>query len=137
MKRTKAKKPEDYLIHDLTDPKEGRERSMPASKAYGKLREKLGIGGKPDGQRQSNVDFHSWRRWFAGMARDAGNTDWAVAAVLGHDTSGLKGNLTMGAKGYAGQVKDDALVACVESVRPQRLTASEMASHQLAADGEK
>jgi hypothetical protein len=51
------------------------------------------------------------------MARDAGNTDWAVAAVLGHDTSGLKGNLTMGAKGYAGAVKDDALVACVESIR--------------------
>lgn len=116
-KRTAGKKADDYLIHDLTAPKEGRERSMPASKAYGKLREKLGVGGKPDGQRQSNVDFHSWRRWFAGMARDAGNTDWAVAAVLGHDTSGLKGNLTMGVKGYAGAVKDDALIACVESVQ--------------------
>ena len=116
-KRTKGKAADDYLIHDLTEPKEGRERSMPASKAYGKLREKLGVGGKPDGQRQSNVDFHSWRRWFAGMARDAGNTDWTVAAVLGHDTSGLKGNLTMGVKGYAGAVKDDALVACVESVQ--------------------
>ena len=116
-KRTKGKKPTEYLIHDLTEAKEGRERSMPASKAFGKLREKLGVGGKPDGQRQSNVDFHSWRRWFAGMARDAGNTDWAVAAVLGHDTSGLKGNLTMGAKGYAGAVKDDALTACVESVQ--------------------
>lgn len=116
-KRTKGKEPTDYLIHDLTEAKEGRERSMPASKAFGKLREKLGIGGKPDGQRQSNVDFHSWRRWFAGMARDAGNTDWAVAAVLGHDTSGLKGNLTMGAKGYAGALKDEALVACVESVQ--------------------
>ena len=116
-KRTKGKTADDYLIHDLTEPKEGRERSMPASKAYGKLREKLGVGGKPDGQRQSNVDFHSWRRWFAGMARDAGNTDWTVAAFLGHDTSGLKGNLTMGVKGYAGAVKDDALMACVESVR--------------------
>lgn len=51
------------------------------------------------------------------MARDAGNTDWAVAAVFGHHSSGLKGNLTMGAKGYAGALKDDALVACVESVR--------------------
>lgn len=116
-KRTKGKEPTDYLIHDLTEAKEGRERSMPASKAFGKLREKLGVGGKPDGQRQSNVDFHSWRRWFAGMARDAGNTDWAVAAVLGHDTSGLKGNLTMGVKGYAGALKDEALVACVESVQ--------------------
>lgn len=116
-KRTHGRAADEYLIHDLTEPKEGRERSMPASKAYGKLREKLGVGGKPDGQRQSNVDFHSWRRWFAGMARDAGNTDWAVAAVLGHDTSGLKGNLTMGVKGYAGAVKDDALRACVESVK--------------------
>lgn len=115
-KRTKGKNVEDYLIDDLPEPKEGRERSMPASKAYGKLREKLGVGGKPEGQRQSNVDFHSWRRWFAGMARDAGNTDWAVAAVLGHDTSGLKGNLTMGATGYAGPVRDDALSVCVESV---------------------
>lgn len=118
-KRTTGKAADAYLIHDLTEPKEGRERSMPASKAYGKLREKLGVGDKPEGQRQSNVDFHSWRRWFAGMARDAGNTDWTVAAVLGHDTSGLKGDLTMGAKGYAGRVKDDALVACVESVQVQ------------------
>lgn len=45
-KRTKGKAADDYLIHDLTEPKEGRERSMPASKAYGKLREKLGVGGK-------------------------------------------------------------------------------------------
>ena len=42
------------------------------------------------------VDFQSWRRWFAGIARGAGNTDWAVAAALGHDTSGLKGSFTMG-----------------------------------------
>ena len=118
-KRTEGKAVDGYLIHDLTQPKEGRERSMPASKAFGRLRMKLGVGGKLDGQRQSNVDFHSWRRSFAGMARDAGNSDWAVAAVLGHDTSGLKGNLTMGVKGYAGQIKDDALIACVESVRVQ------------------
>lgn len=66
------------------------------------------------------MDFRSWRRSFAGIARDAGNIDCAVAAVLGHDTSRLKGNLTMGAKGYAGAVKDDALVACMESVRVPR-----------------
>ena len=63
------------------------------------------------------VDFQSWRRWFAGIARGAGNTDWAVAAVLGHNTSGLKGNLTMGAKGYAGYMKADALISCVESAQ--------------------
>jgi hypothetical protein len=53
------------------------------------------------------------------MARDAGNTDWAVAAVFGHRSSGLKGSTTMGAKGYAGALKDEALVACMESVQVQ------------------
>jgi hypothetical protein len=50
------------------------------------------------------------------MARDAGNTDGTLAAALGDYTSGLKGDHTIGAKGNAGALKDDALMASAESV---------------------
>lgn len=117
-RRSTGKKPSDYLFDDLPEPEEGsiRERSMPASKAYTRFRRRLGIDERSEGQRQSNVDFHSWRRWFIRKAKDAGQQPWTIADVVGHDTSDLPLGLTMGR--YPGKANDDALRACVASVSP-------------------
>lgn len=118
-RRTKGKSPTAYLIEDLPEPEPGsnRERSMPASKAYTRFRRELGIDERPNGKRQSNVDFHSWRRWFILEARDAGgNTLWTIADAVGHDTKSLPGGLTMGQ--YPGPASEANLRACIESVQP-------------------
>jgi len=115
-RRTSGKKPEEFLIDDLPEPPDGsiRERSMPASKAYTRFRRRLGVDERAEGQRQSNVDFHSWRRWFIREARDAGASLWTLADLVGHDTDSLPGGLTMGR--YPGPASDKDLKTCVESV---------------------
>jgi integrase len=117
-RRAANKKPTDYLIEDLPEPEPGsfRERSMPASKAYTRFRRDLGIDERAPGQRQSNVDFHSWRRWFIQEARDAGAAFWTLADLVGHDTKSLPGGLTMGR--YPGPAADAALIEAVKSVMP-------------------
>ena len=115
-RRSADKKPEAYLFDDLPEPPAGsiRERSMPASKAYTRFRRRLKIDERAEGQRQSNVDFHSWRRWFIRKAKDAGQEPWTIADVVGHDTSDLPLGLTMGR--YPGRANDRALLECVEAV---------------------
>lgn len=117
-KRLIGKKPGDYLIHDLPEPPKDsiRERSMPASKAYTRFRRRLAIDERAEGQRQSNVDFHSWRRWFIRKAKDAGCEPWTIADVVGHSTDDLPLGLTMGR--YPGRASDKALTECVHSVAP-------------------
>ena len=116
-RRTADKKPEAYLFNDLPEPPAGsiRERSMPASKAYTRFRRRLKIDERVEGQRQSNVDFHSWRRWFIRKAKDAGQEPWTIADVVGHDTTDLPLGLTMGR--YPGRANDKALLECVEAVQ--------------------
>jgi integrase len=125
-RRCAHKNPDAYLFDDLPEPPEGsiRERSMPASKAYTRFRRRLKIDERSAGQRQSNVDFHSWRRWFIRKARDARQGPWTIADVVGHDTKDLPLGLTMG--GYPGRADDEALRECVEAVRipvPEALAA--------------
>jgi hypothetical protein len=116
-RRCADKKPDAYLFDDLPEPPAGsiRERSMPASKAYTRFRRRLGIDERAEGQRQSNVDFHSWRRWFIRKAKDARQEPWTIADVVGHDTSDLPLGLTMGR--YPGRAGDKALKECVEAVQ--------------------
>jgi integrase len=116
-RRYADKKPDGYLFHDLPKPPQDsiRERSMPASKAYTRFRRRLGVDERVEGQRQSNVDFHSWRRWFIRKAKDAAQEPWTIADVVGHDTSDLPLGLTMGR--YPGRANDKALKECVESVQ--------------------
>jgi len=117
-RRSMGKQADDYLIEDLPEPEAGtfRERSMPASKAYTRFRRSLGIDERAEGQRQSNVDFHSWRRWFIREARDSGTPLWTLADLVGHDTESLPGGLTM--SGYPGKAPDQALIEAVLSVQP-------------------
>jgi integrase len=116
VRRCAKKAPTAFLFDDLPDaPKDSiRERSMPASKAYTRFRRRLGVDERVEGQRQSNVDFHSWRRWFIRKAKDAKQQPWTIADVVGHDTSDLPLGLTMGQ--YAGRSNDKDLKDCVEAV---------------------
>ncbi|WP_426168270.1 tyrosine-type recombinase/integrase [Sandarakinorhabdus sp. DWP1-3-1] len=104
----------DYLIADLPDTGPGRERSMPAVKEYTRYRRAVGIDERAEGQRQSNVDFHSWRRWFARTSRDAGTSPWVVADLLGHDTESMALGMTMGT--YSGKASAADLRGGVEAV---------------------
>ncbi|WP_336485679.1 tyrosine-type recombinase/integrase [Methylobacterium nigriterrae] len=130
-RRTAGKGPDEYLFHDLEEQREGskRDRSAPVSQAFTRERRRLGVDERgSEEQRQSNIDFHSWRRWFIrqavqGLERGAqGYTAWTIANVVGHkaedgtlDGTALPLGMTMGR--YAGAASLEAMRACVEAVK--------------------
>lgn len=95
---------------------------MPDPFAWGEARdrhrERLGVHEKPEGQRQSNIDFHSFRRWFITKAEQAGIPPNIISMVVGH-AEGRKG-MTLGV--YSGGPSLDQMRACVEAVRLPSLT---------------
>ncbi|KQQ15512.1 hypothetical protein ASF56_23800 [Methylobacterium sp. Leaf122] len=129
-KRSKDKTPEAYLFHDLEEQRPGskRDRSAPVSQAFTRERRRLGVDERAsEAQRQSNVDFHSWHRWFVrkaveGLERGAkGYTPWTIANVVGHKVEdgtldGIKLPLGMTMGVYAGEASLEAMRACVEAV---------------------
>ena len=54
------------------------------AKALGCLRKRIGADDERPGARRSKVNFHSFRRWFATKAEEAGLRENVVAAVMGH-----------------------------------------------------
>lgn len=98
-------------------------RSSAASKAFTRYRRDLGLDERPNDKAQSNIDFHSLRRWFIKSARDAltsgakGYTAWTIADVVGHDDEGMKDVLRLTMAHYPGPSGDSARRACVEAVR--------------------
>jgi integrase len=106
---TAGKAPGDYLIDARSGRKDGR-RSGGFSHAFGRLREMAGVGDKDEGRRRSRANFHSWRRWFATRAEQAGHHEHLVARVVGHRVQGL----TFGT--YSGGASLEQLRAVVESV---------------------
>jgi integrase len=111
-RRCAAKEPAAYVFHEAGGPpRPGYERSMPASKRFGHYRRRVGVHEREPGRRQSNVDFHSFRRWFVTQARNAGADLATVAAVVGHGP----GNITDAI--YSGGPSEALLRACVEAVR--------------------
>jgi integrase len=127
---SKGKNPTDYLFDELAEQRTGskRDRSAPVSQSFTRERRRLGVEEKAtDKQRQSNVDFHSWRRWFVRKAVEAlekggaGFTPWTIAHVIGHkvEDGTIEGQplplgMTMGV--YAGASSWEAMVACVKAV---------------------
>jgi len=71
-------------------------RGQPITKAFGRLRQRLGIGERLEGQRQASKDLHSLRRWHASNCRDAlnggamGFTMYTLADNLGHAKEGSR-----------------------------------------------
>jgi hypothetical protein len=127
-RRTKGKAPGAWLFDDLREVPEGSivERSQPVSKAFTRLRRRLAatlpsLDQRTEGSRQADVDWHTFRRTFAGKARDAlnagaqGFSQWTLGQLLGHAGSGQPLAMTMGV--YAGKEGLEALRACVESVK--------------------
>ena len=130
-RRTGNANPEDYLFAELPEPPKSREtRSDPASKKFTRYRRKQGVDERPNDKAKSNVDFHSFRRWFIRQARDALATangaysPWTIAHVVGHDDEGVKDLLKLTMSGYAGPSSDSSKRACVEAVKlPDRTLA--------------
>jgi integrase len=122
-RRTKDKTPADYLFHELPMPAKdsAMERSQRVSKAFTNYRRRIGVDERAEGARQSNIDFHSFRRWFAQKARDAclqagaGFSPWTLAEVIGHSKEDMPLAMTMGR--YPGDETLEAKRACVEAVK--------------------
>ncbi|TXM69101.1 hypothetical protein [Methylobacterium sp. WL120] len=129
--RCHGKAPDAFLFDDLSEQREGskRDRSAPVSQAFTRERRRLKVDERAsEAQRQSNVDFHSWRRWFVRKAVEGiergvkGYTPWTIANVVGHkaedgtlDGVALPLGMTMGR--YAGATSTEAMRACVEAVK--------------------
>ncbi len=123
--RLDGKCPNDRIFDELPEPPKSRavdgRYSDPLSQAFTRYRRELGIDDRPEGEKQSNVDFHSFRRWFATKAHQAlqngatGFTPWTIADVLGHDREQMALSMTLGR--YAAPSEEQARRACVEAVR--------------------
>ncbi|TIR27205.1 MAG: hypothetical protein E5X07_28450 [Mesorhizobium sp.] len=123
-RRTAGKKDGDYLFDDLPPvPKSRETRSDPAAKQFTRYRRKMGVDERPNEKAKSNVDFHSFRRWFMRKARDvmlaggAGFDEWTFAWVVGHTDNERSKSLDLSQHGYAGQDPEKAKRALVEAVK--------------------
>lgn len=123
-RRTRDRGPMDFLFKEMGEARDGvKERGQIGTKRFITYRRRLGIEDRVEGQRQSNVDFHSFRRWFIKTARDAlqkgakGYDPWTLAEVVGHDTKGGSGELKMTMGVYPGPQSMAAKRACVEAVK--------------------
>jgi integrase len=110
-RRSAGKKPTAFLIEDLEKEGEG-ERSMPLSKQFTRYRRKVGVDDTREGVRRSRANFHSFRRWFATKAEQAGQHPHIIEAVLGHRRLGM----TLGV--YSGGPSvEEQMRAVVEAVK--------------------
>ncbi|WP_316158732.1 MULTISPECIES: hypothetical protein [unclassified Bradyrhizobium] len=150
-RRSEGKKPTDFLFDELPEQRHGskRERSAPVSQAFTRERRRLGIEEKgSEKQRQSNIDFHSWRRWFVRRAVEAlerggvGYTPWTIAHVVGHkvedgtiEGQALPLGMTMGV--YAGAASWEAMTACVHAVTLPKDTLAERHDFVLVKQGRR
>lgn len=123
-RRTEGKPSDHFLIDDLPPLTNTREsRSDPASKRFVRYRRKMKVDERPNDKAKSNVDFHSWRRWFIRKARDgllagnAGYDEWTFPAVVGHSDSDRPKSLDLAMMTYAGKDFWDAKRALVEAVK--------------------
>ncbi|MBX3579779.1 MAG: tyrosine-type recombinase/integrase [Rhizobiaceae bacterium] len=123
-RRIKGKEQADFLFDELPDVPISRDtRSDPASKRFTRYRRSVGVDERPNAKAKSNVDFHSFRRWFIKKARDrleqgeAGYSPWTIADVVGHDDEGVKNVLKLTMAHYPGPSSERAKRAVVDAVR--------------------
>jgi hypothetical protein len=110
-RRTKGKAAGAYLFPEESAKNKYGKRSNALGKRFGRYRVKLGVDERPDGQRTSNVDFHSWRRWFIQRAEWAGQPPHIIQSVVGHKREGM----TLGV--YSKVSSEEQHRACVEAVK--------------------
>lgn len=139
----KGKQETDFLLDPEAEIVEHTDiRSQAASKAFGYYRRALGVDERPNGKPKSNVDFHSFRRWFMQQARNAllagakGYTEWTLADVVGHSKDDMPLQLTM--SHYPGPSPEAAKRACVEAVKlpaPLNSDTSAPSTHDANEEG--
>lgn len=111
-RRRQGKDAEVRLFDELkAPPSRKKELSAKASERFTAYRRALGVDARREGQRQSDVDFHSFRRWFVTKAEMAGQEPHLISAVVGHARDGM----TLGV--YSGGPSVAQKRAVVESVR--------------------
>lgn len=113
-RRVEGKAADAYLLEELTAPASRPERrGYKVAEWFTAYRRDLHLDARQDGRRQSDADFHSFRRWFATKAEQAGQPPHVISAVLGHK-EGRKG-MTLGV--YSAGPSLDQRRAVVEAVR--------------------
>jgi len=109
------KSPNARLFTEL--PEETQDRLAETADKVGKrfvtYRRGLGIEDKIPGEKRSRVDFHSFRRWFATKAEQAGIPPHVIAAVVGHKKD--REGMTLGV--YSGGPSMEQRRQCVEAVK--------------------
>ena len=116
-RRQLGKAGQDRLFDELkAPPSRKKELSAKASERFTAYRRAMGVDERVEGQRQSNVDFHSFRRWFITKAEMAGQPPHLISAVVGH-AEGRKG-MTLGT--YSGGPSMDQKRVVVEAVNLPR-----------------
>lgn len=123
-RRSKGREATAFLFPELPEvPASRTSRSDPAVKRFTRYRRKMGVDERPNDKAKSNVDFHSFRRWFMRKARDvmlagnAGFDEWTFPSVVGHVESERPKSLDLAMRGYAGQDPEKAKRALVEAVK--------------------
>lgn len=118
--RTAGKAPTDFLFEELTAPPSRPERrGGKVGDRFTAYRRALGLDARKDGRRQSDIDFHSFRRWFITKAEQADQPIHVIQATVGHKREGV----TLGT--YSGGPSLDQRRKVVESVRlPEGVTAA-------------
>lgn len=131
-RRRAGKDGDAFLFDELSARRDHMgDRAAKASERFTAYRRGLGIDERKVGQRQSNVDFHSFRRWFATKAEQAGQPPHVISAVLGH-VEGRQG-MTLGT--YSGGPSQDQMRAVVESIHLPRGTPANKQSGARMGDG--
>lgn len=85
-RRSKGKDPEAFIFDELPEATPSRPRSAQASQAFTRYRRKVGVGAGAG--ESSDVDFHSFRRWFTTKAEQAGQPPHIIDFVTGHKRPG-------------------------------------------------
>jgi integrase len=111
--RLQGKAPDDWLFPELPEQSESREseRYMPVSKHFGRYRQDLGVHEKDADQRQSRVDFHSFRRWFVTQVQRTNLPRDVIKAIVGHKDGSVTFDI------YAGGPSIKQFRAVVEAVK--------------------
>jgi integrase len=130
-RRTKGKGPGEFLIEELKAPA-GRpdERCAKATERFTLYRRSVGVDDRAEGQRQSNIDFHSFRRWFCNTAERAGQPPHIIEAVVGHKRAGM----TLGKYSKEGPSIAQRRT-CVESVKLPKDAPAEASADKVKPPG--
>jgi integrase len=131
-RRSASKTPDAFLFAELSARKDHTgDRAAKASERFTAYRQSCGIDERKPGQRQSNIDFHSFRRWFVTKAEQAGQPPHVISSVVGH----AEGREGMTLSKYSGGPSEQQMREVVESVRLPEGTPTDKPEGSRMGDG--